>query len=316
VNRKERRAARKQGKAGAVLPRGEGLAPGTLSRNLFADAVHSYRAGKLDDAERLCREALTFDRNHFAALHLLGMLAAHAGNFEGAAEILGRSLAIHDSNAECHFHRGDILRTLEQYYEAVEHLARAIALKPDLVEAHVALGDTFTVNVDLEQARACYQRALALDPERIDAHYGLANAALLQGRPDDAADLYRRVIAKNPFAEAYCKLGIALASQEKWQEAMEQYRQALALKPDFRDAYRFLGYALLMLGDAIEAMAAVRQALAIGETMEARALFVQCAIALPAIPPGDGDLRTLAARAVSERWSGDENLSALAARIQ
>jgi tetratricopeptide (TPR) repeat protein len=133
---------------------------------------------------------------------------------------------------------------------------------------------------------------------------------------DAAADLYRLVIARNPFAEAYCKLGIALASQEKWQEATQQYRQALALKPDFRDAYRFLGYALLMLGEAVEAVATVRQALAIGETTEARALFVQCALALPAIPPGDGDLRVLAARAVSERWSSAEDLSTLAARIQ
>jgi protein O-GlcNAc transferase len=313
VNRKERRAQRKQAKAAPF--RREGLAPGALSGNLYADAARHYHAGQLDEAERLCRDALMFDRGNSAALHLLGMLAAHAGNFEGAAEIMRQSLAINDHNPDCHFQLADVLRRLDQNFDAAAHLVRAIEIKPDFVDAHIKLGDTFAARNDPGQARACYERGLALDPNRLDAQYGLANVAIMQGRPDEAADLYRRVITARPFPDAYCGLGIALGSQEEWQQAAQQFRQALALQPTHGDACRFLGHALLMQGETTEALATARKALAIHDTSEARALFVQCAIAQPALPP-DEDLRALSARAVSEGWSSPEDLSALSIRLQ
>jgi tetratricopeptide (TPR) repeat protein len=193
VNRKERRAQRKQAKAAPF--RREGLAPGALSGNLYADAARHYHAGQLDEAERLCRDALMFDRGNSAALHLLGMLAAHAGNFEGAAEIMRQSLAINDHNPDCHFQLADVLRRLDQNFDAAAHLVRAIEIKPDFVDAHIKLGDTFAARNDPGQARACYERGLALDPNRLDAQYGLANVAIMQGRPDEAGQtLSRRLL--------------------------------------------------------------------------------------------------------------------------
>jgi tetratricopeptide (TPR) repeat protein len=313
VNRKERRAARKQSKG--PLPRHAGISPGALSKNSFIDAVQNYRAGRHDEAERLCRDALMLDPNRFDALHLLGVLAADAGNYEGAAEILGQSLAINERNHDCHFQLGNILRLQGRNFDAASHLARAIELRPDLVEAHVALGDTFVAHGDAEQARACYERALAVEPDRIDALYGLGNAALLEGRLGDAVDLYRRVISRNPFAEAHCKLGIALAEQGQLPEATQQIRQAIALNPNFGDAYRFLARTLLLQGDAASALAAARQSLALGVTPEAKAAFVQCAIALPAIP-ADGELHALVSRALTEGWGSAEDRSVLAGRIR
>ena len=70
MNRKDRRAARSNRvKAG---PSAQGLGPGAMSANLFASAIERFNAGQLDEAERLCRDVLMFDKGHFDALHMLG----------------------------------------------------------------------------------------------------------------------------------------------------------------------------------------------------------------------------------------------------
>jgi len=55
MNRKDRRAAGKRGPFAA--PPG----PGALAGNLFAAAVQHFQARRLDEAERTCRDVLTFD---------------------------------------------------------------------------------------------------------------------------------------------------------------------------------------------------------------------------------------------------------------
>jgi protein O-GlcNAc transferase len=44
--------------------------------------------------------------------------------------------------------------------------------------------------------------------------------------------------------EAHNNLGIALASQGKLEDAIDQFQQALRLRPDFEDARRNLGSAV------------------------------------------------------------------------
>ena len=77
MNRKERRAAKKQGRsAGASAPGALGASPGT---QMFAAAFGQFRAGQTLEAERLCRDVLTFDPGHFDSLHLLGIMALRTG---------------------------------------------------------------------------------------------------------------------------------------------------------------------------------------------------------------------------------------------
>jgi tetratricopeptide (TPR) repeat protein/2-polyprenyl-3-methyl-5-hydroxy-6-metoxy-1,4-benzoquinol methylase len=312
VNRKERRASRKQGKAGTA----PGVGPSALGANFLASAIQHYRAGQLGEAERLCRDALMFDRKDFRALHLLGVLAAHAGNFEGAAEILGKSLDANQQNPECHFHRADVLRILGRNYDAQTHLLQATEQKPDYVAAHVALGDILGQLGDLDQARRCFERALAIDPTLIEALNGAANVALLQGRMTDAAHFYRAVVVRRPLPEAHSNLGLSLASQGQWEEAIQHYRQAIAIKPDLVDVYRNLASALLVTRQPAQALAAVREGFRYAETQEARSLFVQCLCNLPlADVPLDDDLRVLVARALTEGWHRTTMLAALAASL-
>jgi len=286
VNRKDRRAAGKRGAGGALTggPGTTGLGTtglGALGANLFAAALTHFRAGRLDEAERACRDVLTFDRNHAHALHLLGLIAYQSGRHDAALDLIGRSFALDRRNADCAFNMAQVLRALGRIEEAAAHLVQATELRRDYPAAHLALADLY----------------------------------LQQGRFAEAVPHYRRALAQHSAsAEVYSNFGVALAGLGQWQEAAAQYRRALALKPELVDVYRNLGRIVLAQGDAAEALALTRRALAQRETVELRALFVQCVreLAPSAI---DAELRALLARALTEGWSRPSELSALAGEL-
>ncbi len=277
MNRKDRRAAQKQGK-GVPSAGGQGLPP---VEAMFAGAVQAFRAGQGGEAERRCREVLMLAPDHAAALHLLGTIAYQAGRHDAALELIGKAATLDPRNPDCHFNMAQVLRTLGRTDEAIRHLTQVTALKRDHATAHWQLADIFLQHGHFEKAETHYRRLLALKPD---------------------------------LAEVCSNLGIALASQSKWDEAAATYRRALKLNPNLVDVYRNLGRVLTIQGDSGEALALARRALAISETDETKAHFVQCVKNL-ATPLFDDDLRALVARALSEGWSRPTELSALAADL-
>src|SRR5262249_45831683 len=143
MNRKERRAAQKQGKPAPVGggPMLGGPVLGAPGDNLFAAAVQRFRAGETAEAERLCRDVLMFDPGHFDSLHLLGFIAHQSSRDDEAAELLTRALAVNDRSPECHFHLALALHRRGQLDDAAAELARAVTLKRDYTAAHMVLGN-------------------------------------------------------------------------------------------------------------------------------------------------------------------------------
>jgi tetratricopeptide (TPR) repeat protein/SAM-dependent methyltransferase len=277
MNRKDRRAAGKRG-GGPFAP---SAGPGALSGNLFAAAVQHFQARRLDEAERACRDVLTFDRNHANALHLLGLIAHQSGRPDAALDFIGRALALDRRNADCEFNMAQVLRALGRIDDAITHLTRATELRRDYAAAHLALADIHLQQGRFAEAAPRYQRALAL---------------------------------QSASAESYSNFGVALAGLGHWDEAAAQYRRALALKPELIDVYRNLSRILLAQGNITETLALVRRGLEMQETVELRALFTQCVKEL-APSDIDGGLRALITRALQEGWSRPSEISALASEL-
>ena len=81
-----------------------------------------------------------------------------------------------------------------------------------------------------------WTHALAIDPSSSIALSSRARSLLAQNRVDDAYELSARAVALVPGdAEAHNALGVALARQGKFVEAVGEYRQALALAPRYSD---------------------------------------------------------------------------------
>ena len=86
MNRKQRRTERKLG--------GGGVVASSPAQALFADAVGHHQAGRLAEAERLYRSALTINPRHDDSLHLLGVIASQSGRHDVAVELIRKAIAI------------------------------------------------------------------------------------------------------------------------------------------------------------------------------------------------------------------------------
>ncbi len=108
----------------------------------------------------------------------------------------------------------------------------------------------------------CNWPVLSMGDMRAVTALNLGTELQAEGRLDEAIEQYRQVLALTPDdALAHSNLGTALAAQGRPDEAIGHYRQALAGAPGDADAHSNLGNALLSLDRTDEGIASLRRAL-------------------------------------------------------
>src|SRR5216110_718799 len=132
MNRKQRRAAAKQGGAGARGPDAANVGPA-----LLAEAARQHEAGRLAEAERLYRRLLADDPNRPDCLHLLGLVAHQTERSEAALELIGRAIALNNTDPD--FHNDIAGISLGRFDRAVAHCRKALALDPRSAAARLNL---------------------------------------------------------------------------------------------------------------------------------------------------------------------------------
>jgi tetratricopeptide (TPR) repeat protein len=100
--------------------------------------------------------------------------------------------------------------------------------------------ETFEKALELEDtdpaaARAAYEACLAADERHLEARLNLGRLLHLEGRLDEAEKIYRSTGSGE--AVLSFNLAILLEDFEREDEAMTEYRHALALDPGFADAH-------------------------------------------------------------------------------
>ena len=95
-------------------------------------------------------------------------------------------------------------------------------------------------------------------------YYELGEKFLEQQKWEEAVTSYRQAIKVNPtFSWSYYKLGQTLTQLQRWNEAVSAYHQAIKLNPDFPWSYHNLGNALIKLEKWSEAVITYRQTIKI-----------------------------------------------------
>jgi Flp pilus assembly protein TadD len=89
------------------------------------------QAGKLVKAKSVFHGVLAAEPGHFDALHLLGVIAARAGQPAEADKLISQALAIKPAEAAAYANRGLARQATASYEAALADFDRAIALKPD-----------------------------------------------------------------------------------------------------------------------------------------------------------------------------------------
>src|SRR5262249_15415890 len=118
---------------------------------------------------------------------------------------------------------------------------------------------------DLDEAIAASQEAIRINKDSPEAHTNLGNVLHDVGRLDEAITEYRAAIAtRHNFSQAYkahLNLGNALLGKGRQDEAIAEYREAIRLNKDDALPHLNLGSALRDKGQLDEAIDEYREAI-------------------------------------------------------
>jgi len=136
----------------------------------------------------------------------------------------------------------------------------ALKLDPGLAEAHILLADIAQKQWHWAEAESEYRRALELDPNDPDAYTGLAEWFLCQGRADDALNWEQHARELDSFGSTNWELAWILFHSRRYDEAIRELRNTLAVRPDDASSLWLLGFTLVVKGQPQEAIPVLEKA--------------------------------------------------------
>jgi serine/threonine-protein kinase len=140
---------------------------------------------------------------------------------------------------------------------------RALELDPMLSEAHSAMASIRAREYAWQGAEDGFRRAIALNPNNALAHLELGTRVLLvQGRFEDGLNEVRQALALDPLSPyVNTEAGDALIFTRRYEEAVEQLRKAIALDQSRSRPDNLMARALYLQGKLPEAVAARHESL-------------------------------------------------------
>jgi len=238
--------------------------------DMFAEAAALYRGGDSAGARRTLKLVLRKAPEHFDAVHLMGLIEAQRGHNKDAELLLRKAVRLNPQSAEAQANRGNVLRELKRFDEALTSYGHALALRPEYPNALNGRGIVLAALGRFEEAVASYDKALDFHSDFIMARYNRALALTGLGRYDAAIADHDTVLALDPsFVQGHVDRANALAGAKRTDDALAAYDRALALEPGFVPAQYNRGLALHQAGRFAEALAGFDSVLALDPSASA-----------------------------------------------
>ena len=178
-------------------------------------------------------------------------------NIAAGLEVFKSGLERYPKSPDMWIGRGIALYLRGDYDEAVRSLTEATDLNPTAYRPYVFLADASNASQKESVAVAERLRRFAeLFPQDARAVFYYAMSLWRgsrgegpQGGQEEVEAYLKKSTALDPkFPDAHLQLGILYASQDRYSEAIEQYRRAIALDPGSAAAHYKLGQALARTG--------------------------------------------------------------------
>ena len=173
----------------------------------------------------------------------------NGGLYRQAAEAITAAIQREPQESSLHYWLGRCFYELRDYNRAVSSLERAIALEPDRSDYHDWLGKSYGRKAEeasrfspfssislAHKTRHEFETAVRLDVNNLEAQrdlirYLMSAPGIVGGSEPAAEQRVHALSAVNPIEGELAQAEL-LASRKKFDEANQQYRKVLDLKPD------------------------------------------------------------------------------------
>jgi predicted O-linked N-acetylglucosamine transferase (SPINDLY family) len=221
-----------------------------------------HRAGQLQSAEAMYRQALMAQPDCFDALHCLGVVLFEKAEFAAAWDLMRRAIAAQPSNPELYCDAAPILLAVGRVDEAIDACRNAISRRPEYGKALYWMGSALLKKGERHRACECFRSAVRFEPSHVEAWDALGLRLLEEGRLGDAMECFRKAIGLNPnSAGAHNNLGRVLRQLGYLDEAGLSFRRAIEIDPNSLPLRNNLATVLKDTGKLAEAIQLLHGAL-------------------------------------------------------
>uniref|UniRef100_A0A4W2IHR4 Protein O-mannosyl-transferase TMTC1 n=1 Tax=Bos indicus x Bos taurus TaxID=30522 RepID=A0A4W2IHR4_BOBOX len=205
------------------------------------------------EAKMYYQRALQLNPQHNRALFNLGNLLKSQEKKEEAITLLKDSIKYGPEFADAYSSLASLLAEQERFKEAEEIYLAGIKKCPDSSDLHNNYG-VFLVDTGFpEKAVAHYQQAIKLSPSHHVAMVNLGRLYRSLGDNSVAEEWYKRALQVARKTEILSPLGALYYNTGRYEEALQTYREAVALQPSQRELRLALAQVLAVIGQTKEA---------------------------------------------------------------
>ena len=230
-------------------------------RWIYLLAKLDQQEGRFDDAIRRYRAARTLRPDYIAVPVNLGNIFLELNRLDEARESFTAALEIDKNNAAAHYGLGQVAISKHNYSDAIDHFETTLAQVPGANRVHYSLAMAYRGLGDADKAKAhlAQQGSVGVrvaDPlldglqdlitgERV--YLARGKVAFEARRYADAVNEFRKAVASKPDSvTARINLGAALTQVGDVNGAVQQFEEALRLEPGSVNAHYNL--AVLLAG--------------------------------------------------------------------
>ena len=229
---------------------------------IFTLAGQEYKKNNFKSAEKLYKEILKKNPNHFDSIVLVGTLSAQFGKLEIAKQLFQKAIQINPNHPQVYYNLGLVFKEIGEYKKAISYYEKAIKIKPEYFIAYNNLGIVFYELGEFQKAISCHKQAIQINPNFANGHFGLGNVLEALSENEKAKSCYERAIQINPdFVNGHFGLGNVFEELGEYQKAIGCYKKAIQIQPNHVEAYNNLALVFKGLGEYQKAIACYEDAI-------------------------------------------------------
>ncbi len=197
---------------------------------------------KFTEADPALRESIALDKDGPYSYNALGISYLYQGRNPDAIEQFQQAIERAPKWAYPHYNTAIAYTNQGKYREAERAYKAAIERGPNYGYLHLNLGSLYYMHLNQpNDALRELQLAIKLRPEDPHVYNELGGYYQARNNLRDAEDQYRKAIAVKPDADAYISLAIVLVGQGKKKDAEDALKSAINLNFRNTEAHRALG---------------------------------------------------------------------------
>jgi tetratricopeptide (TPR) repeat protein len=209
-------------------------------------------------------EIILNDPNYTTAWNNKGEALRNLAKYEEAINCLDRAIEIEPNYASAWYNKGLALEGVAKYEEAIRCYDKVIEIDPNYAYALNNKGAALFSLGKYEEAFNCFIKSIKIDPNNASAWNNKGSALVNLGRHKEAIRCYDKAIEIDPnYAGAWYNKGAALGNLGRYEKAVQCYDKVVEIDPNYAGGWYYRACSRVKKGDIEEGLADLKKAIEI-----------------------------------------------------